>query len=38
MKLAVKGLEIFWEELQKSNLPDEVKLKLLESYKAKGGN
>jgi hypothetical protein len=38
MKLMVKGLEIFWEELQKSTLPDEVKLKLLEGYKAKGGN
>lgn len=35
MKLMVKGLEIFWEELQKSTLPDEMKLKLLEGYKGK---
>jgi hypothetical protein len=38
LKLMVKGLEILWEELQKSTLPDEVKLKLLEGYKGKGGN
>ena len=35
IKLMVKGLEIFWEELQKSNLPENIKLKLLENYKAK---
>lgn len=38
LKLMVKGLEILWEELQKSTLPDEVKLKFLEDYKGKGGN
>lgn len=38
MKLMVKGLEILWEELQKSTLPDEVKLKLLEGHKAKGSD
>ena len=38
LKLMVKGLEILWEELQKSTLPDEVKLKILECYKGKGDN
>lgn len=30
-KITVRTLEIFYEELQKSNLPDEVKLTLLAS-------
>ena len=30
-KITVRTLEIFYEELQKSNLPDEVKLTLLVS-------
>lgn len=34
-KLTVRTLEIFYEELQKSNLPDEAKLALLSS-KANG--
>lgn len=34
-KITIRTLEIFYEELQKSNLPDEVKLALLSS-KANG--
>ena len=30
-KVTIRTLEIFYEELQKSNLPDEVKLALLAS-------
>ena len=36
IKLTIMAMEIFWEELQKSNLPEELKLKLLENYKSKG--
>ena len=35
-RILVLGLEIFWEELEKSNLPEKVKTKLLENYKTKG--
>ena len=38
IKLLVKGCEIFWEELQKTSLPESLKMKLVESYKAQGGN
>lgn len=30
-KITIRTIEIFYEELQKSNLPDEVKLALLTS-------
>ncbi len=36
MKLLVRGIEILWEELQKSNLPESIKMKILESHQNKG--
>ena len=36
IKLTIMAMEIFWEELKKSNLPEELKIKLLENYKTKG--
>ena len=36
VKLSIMTMEIFWEELQKSKLPEELKLKLFENYKQKG--
>ncbi len=36
VKFSIMTMEIFWEELQKSKLPEELKLKLLENYKSKG--
>ena len=36
VKLTIMAMEVFWEELQKSKLPEELKLKLLENYKTKG--
>jgi hypothetical protein len=36
-RILILGLEVFWEELQKSNLPEELKLKLLENYKGNKG-
>ncbi len=35
IKLTVKALEIFWDELQKSNLPDEIKKQILLNYGSK---
>lgn len=36
VKFSIMTMEIFWEELQNSKLPEELKLKLLENYKSKG--
>lgn len=36
VKFSIMTIEIFWEELQNSKLPEELKLKLLENYKSKG--
>lgn len=36
VKVSIMAMEIFWEELQKSKLPEELKLKILENYKQKG--
>ena len=36
MKLFVLGLEVLWEELQKSNLPENIKISLMSNYKSKG--
>jgi hypothetical protein len=36
VKFSIMTLELFWEELQNSTLPEELKLKLLENYKSKG--
>lgn len=38
LKLAVKALEILYEELEKSNLPEDVKKAILLAYKANQEN
>lgn len=35
VKTTIKTLEIFWEELQKSSLPEEIKIKMITNYNSK---
>lgn len=37
VKLAIMVMEIYWEELEKSNLPDELKRVIVEGVKKNGG-
>lgn len=36
VKLTIKTLEIYWEELQKSKLPEDIKVALLKNFKVEG--
>lgn len=36
VKMVIRTTEIFWEELQKSNLPENVKMQLLLNSNKKG--
>ena len=37
-QFAIMTMEIYWEELEKSNLPEELKKCVLHSIKTNGGN
>ena len=38
IKMMVKACVIFWEELEKTDLPESLKMKLVEGYKHSGVN